>query len=671
KENGYYVDQDFLDIFSFPTIYGDASTALTEPNSIVISREVSEKLFGTVDPVGESIKLDSGEKPYTIKAVVENVPNNSDIQFDWLAPWENFTEDRDWVKTWGNVIFPTYVQLVKDSDIAQVNEKIAYLGNGKEMSQDYFLQAFSEKYLYGNYEDGKQAGGRIEYVRLFSAVAIFLLIIACINFMNLATARAGRRAKEIGIRKVSGANQKALIGQFMGEVFILSSVALLLALALSHFFLQSFNQLLNQDMVMDYKDPGFWLTAFAILGTTSLLAGSYPAFLLSSLKPAKVLKGEILRTGDQSTFLRKGLVVLQFTISAFLIVSTLVIQGQIFFIKNKNLGIDRQDLIFAVMEGELEYKSDVYRKELLKSSAIQSVSFSQSNLLNLSGSSNDLSWPGKQEDESLLVSAAGIDAGIMDALGLPLIAGRDFSPDMASDTSNYIVNERLVKALGLENPIGAEISFWNGPGQIIGVVADYHMKSLHQEIAPMVWIYDPQQGYFSWVKPAEGQTEAALAHMEKVSKALNPVYPFEYEFADQEFARQYQSETLIGKLANLFGAVAILISCLGLLGLAAYSAERRRKEIGIRKVLGASIQSIIQLLSKEFVYLILIALTVALPLGWIAMDSWLNNFAYRINIEWWYFLLAITMAFGVAALPVGFQGLRAALSNPVDSIRNE
>ena len=669
KSPGIYVDDDFLQMFSFPTIAGDAVTALTTPDAIVLTKRLAEKLFGNKDPIGQTVELDEGQ-PFKVTAVVEDVPKNSEIQFEWLGPWQAYEEEREWAKTWGNITFKTYVQLVEDIDLETANKKIAFIGEAKELDLEFFLQPFKDTYLFGEYTAGKQTGGRIEYVRIFSGIALFLLIIACINFMNLSTARSSQRAKEIGVRKVVGASRSLLRQQFLGEAILLSVISMILGLVLLSSILDRFNTFFEKEISIDYGSPIFWLGASALILISGVLAGSYPAFLLSALKPVKVLKGELSRVGDRFSIMRKSLVVFQFIISGILILGSLTIQQQILFIKNKNLGIDRKDAFYVEAEGSLWEKTDLVKQKLSASSGIQHVTISGNDPFNVSGGSRDLQWPGKTPKEDVIVAGMGVGDDFLGTFGLELVEGRALSKDHPSDSTNYIVNESLVKAIGLEEPIGTEIDFWMGTGKIVGVVKDYHLNSLHVPIRPLVLFYSPNDWYV-WIKPKNGKTEEAIAHAEKVFQELNPNYPFNYTFADTEFENLYRNETLTGNLANTFGVIAIIISCLGLLGLATYSAERRRKEISIRKVLGASIGNIIGLLSKDFIRLILIALVVALPIGWYLMQAWLKQFAYRIEIQWWTFALAGFTAIGVALFVVSVQSVRAAVSNPIDAIQQE
>ncbi len=666
KLHGLYVDPDFLLMFSFPTIAGDVRTALAAPTQIVLTKSVSDRFFGSQDPIGQEITIDQ-EMTCTVGAVLEDVPNHSEIQFDWLRPWQVFEKERAWSTTWGNVSFATYLQLRPEASIDEVNRKIAHIGNAEEHALEFFGQPMQDRYLYGKYEAGRQAGGRIEYVRLFSIIAIFLLVIACINFMNMSSARSSTRAKEIGIRKSVGASRNALVRQFMGEAILVSLISMVLAILITQGALSWFNQMFEKEIEIPYGNPLFYASAGVLVLVTGLLAGSYPAFFLSGLRPNAVLKGEVLKNSDRTILLRKGLVIFQFAISALLIIATLVINNQIHFIKHKNLGLDRQHLFYTYISPD---QAQIFRERVSSSPAIASMTITGDNPMNLDGSSGDLVWPGKDPDEMVLVAPLQVGNDFVKTMALELIAGRDFSSEFGSDSTNYILNENAVKAIGIEDPIGAEIEFWNGKGKIIGVLKDYHLESLHVPIRPLVLTYVPDN-WIAWIRPAFGRTSEAIAHVQKVTKEMNPKYPFEYTFADEAFEKQYHNETLTASIANIFGCIAIIISCLGLLGLAIYSAERRRREIGIRKILGATISNIIQLISREFLILVVLALIIAMPIGWYMMQKWLDQFAYNIHFEWWMFVLTSLIAIAIAMLTVGVQGLRSALADPIESIRSE
>lgn len=669
KEDGFYASPDFLEMLSFPLLAGDVNKALTSPASIVISETMALKFFGTTDVVGKTIQMDK-EENLMISGVVADVPAHSTIRFNWVRPFEVFAKSNTWADTWGNFSFYTYALLRPGADLVVVQEKIRQIGNLKNHKAEVFLQPLAESYLYSKYTNGKPDGGRIEYVRLFSAIAIFVLLLACINFMNLATARAAQRAREIGIRKVVGANRFSLMGQFMGEAILVTLLALVLAVGIAHLVLPGFNDLFNKELRIGYNDPMFWGVALLLTVLTGIMAGSYPALFLSGFRPVKVLKGDVFKLSDGTSMLRKGLVVFQFVLSIFLIIGVTIIQQQIHYIKNKNLGIDRRDMIYTMLEGELGENPEIFRQELLKSSAIQSATTTGGNPMNVQSTSGDLQWQGKDPNRSTSVSAFFVGNGFTETMGVKLKEGRTFR-SFPADSVSYLVNESAVKMMGLENPVGEEVEFWMGKGQIIGVLEDFHLQSLHQPITPLILCYYPANSWQAWIKPAPGQTEAALAHLEKVSKELNPGYPFEYHFADEVFEQLYRSETVVSTLANWFALIAIIISCLGLFGLATYATERRVKEIGIRKVLGASMGNIVSLLSREFVQLVLIAIVIAAPIGWWAMNRWLKAFTYRIEIQWWIFIAAGAVALGIALLTVSFQAIRAAISNPVESLRSE
>lgn len=674
KEAGLYVSPDFLQLFTFPLLAGNKNAVLNSPDAIVISETMARKYFGTTDVIGKIIEVNKNES-LQISGVVKDIPNNSRIQFQWLRSFEAFEKENDWSKTWGNFSFATFVLLRPNTNLGAVQQKIKTIGNIKDHRAEIFLQPFSEAYLYSKFENGKVAGGRIEYVRLFSAIALFVLLLACINFMNLATARAAQRAREIGIRKVVGAKRSSLIGQFLGEAMLISLFALVLAIAIANLVLPGFNHLFEKQLSIDYNNPVFWTGALGLTLITGLLAGSYPALILSGFRPVKVLKGDFPLGGrggvaDGSSLLRKGLVVFQFVLSIFLIIGVTVIQQQIHYVRSKNLGINRQDLFYTLLEGNLETQLEPFRQELMKSPAIGSVTSTMFNPMNIQASSGDLSWQGKDPNQMTAVSPIMVGNDFIETMGIKLKEGRDFR-NFQVDSASYIVNESAVKLMGMENPIGQEIEFWMGKGKIVGVVEDFHLKSLHESITPLIICYYPENTWMAWVKPAPGQTEAALAHTEKVIKSMNPGYPFFYSFADEEFEKQYRNETLTGQLANWFAVIAIIISCLGLFGLATYATERRTREIGVRKILGASVTDIITLLSQDFVKLVLVAILIATPIGWWAMNRWLEAFTYRIDIQWWTFVIAGFAAIAIALITVSFQAIRAAVANPVDSLRSE
>ncbi len=666
KRSGIYVDPDFLHMFSFPLLAGDLNTALSSPTQIVLTKRVADNLFGIEDPVGKTVYFNK-DQPFVVSAVVEDVPVNSEIQFEWLLPWQVFEKERSWSKTWGNVSFSTYIQLNDGPTMAEVNSKISTIGNAKDHDLQFFLQPLSEKYLYDKFTAGKQDGGRITYVHLFSLIAVFLLVIACINFMNLATARASTRTKEIAVRKSIGASRLSLIKQFLGESILTSILAVIAAVVLTYISLSFFNQLFDKQIEINYAHPLFWIATLSLALMTGLLAGTYPALFLSRLRPNKILKGNTFSESDRSVNIRKVLVIFQFAISAFLIVGTIVIHSQIIFVKNKNLGFDRDHLFYTFINGT---HSATFKEQVMRSPAIESMTITGNNPMNVDASSGDLQWPGKNPEEMVLVAGLQVGEDFAKTMKLDLVAGRMFSKDFPGDTSNYVLNQAAIKAIGVEEPIGTEVEFWNGKGKIIGVLKDYHLESLHVPIRPMVLTYEPEN-WIAWVRPVAGKMEQAIAHVKEVAANLNPDQPFECVFADSEYEKLYRNEILTSKIANIFGGTAIAVSCLGLLGLAIFAAERRRKEISIRKILGASLLAIVRLLGRDFMGLVFIALLLALPLGWLIMKDWLQQFAYAIQMEWWIFLVAGLLPLVLALATVGYMGMRSALANPVDALRDE
>ncbi|WP_425290969.1 ABC transporter permease [Spirosoma linguale] len=661
KKTGIYATEDFFDIFQYPVLQGNPSLAIQSPNNIIITRNTAQTLFGRIDAVGQTLRLNN-DKYYRIGAVIEDVPANSSVQFDWIV---NFTvSEEDWMKTWGSRSFLTYVKLKPNTTQSQAEASMKgilkrYIPDNKEFP---VLQPIGDTYLYGNYINGKPMGGRISYVQTFTLVGLLILLIACVNFMNLSTARSAKRAKEVGVRKVVGASRWALAGQFFGESILLNLVAAIVAVLLVISLLPGVNQVVDKQLSIDFLSPTIWLYLVILVGVTSLLAGIYPALFLSAMQPARVLKGVFAKVSAGATF-RKSLVVFQFSLSLFFIVGMLIIGRQMAYIRTKQLGLDRQNIIHLPVEGELRGKMETFRQELQRSNAIRSVTTVGELPIHI-GSTTSLNWPGKdaKRDGSVTTMKVGLD--FAKTLDIQFVAGHDFGP---ADTMNCIVNESAVRMMNLKNPVGTEIN----KGHIIGVVRDFHTSSFHDPIRPLLLTYYPKWTNDFLIKTSPGKMAEALTIIEQLTHQLNPGYPFTYHFLDEAYEKLYRSETLVNRLINFFGVLAILISCLGLFGLATFSAEQRTKEIGVRKVLGASVSSVVALLSKDFLKLVLLAIVIASPIAWYAMTQWLQNFTYKIDIEWWMFMLAGLLAVGIALLTVGFQSIKAALMNPVKSLRSE
>ena len=679
KLEGTYADTDFFQMFSFPLLQGTARAALTSPGGVAVSRRLAEEFFGSPQKaIGQTIRYEAKED-LLITAVFENLPANSSLQFDFLRSWSAYGRDNSWLNSWTSESPFTFVQLRADADPLQVEAKIKrfinrYRPANPGSTVELALQPYPERYLHSTFKNGQIDGGRIEYVRLFSLMAVFILLIACINFMNLSTARATKRAKEVGVRKVIGAIRGSLIGQYLGEAMLLTLLAVSLALVLVALLLSTFNSLTGKQVTLPVGEFSFWMTLLGLWLATALVAGSYPALFLSSLKPARVLKGS-LRFGLGATFFRKGLVVFQFVLSISLIAGMIVIYQQVAYIQQKNLGYSRENLLYIPIEGDLVKNFALFKAEATRLPGIVSLSRMRHSPTIIDHGTGDIRWLGKDPTQPVNFSDELIGYDFVHTMKLALKEGRDFSPSFGQDSvsySGYLINETALKTIGYQHPIGKPLWWGERQGTILGVVKDFHFQSMHEAIQPLIMRLDETKPYGTiLVRIQAGNLEQTLSRLESLSKRLNPKFPFTYQFSDQEFANLYRSEQVVGQLASSFAILAILISCLGLLGLATFTAEQRTREIGVRKVLGASVYSLVALLSKDFVLLVLLALGIATPLAWWAMHEWLQGFAYRIDLELWVFALAGLLAVGVALLTVSFQSIKAALINPINSLGAE
>ncbi len=675
KEKGRYVQKDFLRMFSFKLVKGDANTALARTDAVVITKKLAEKYFDEQDPVGKLIKIDN-DQSVIVTGILDEIPKASSLQFDFLMSYDVWFKKNDWAKEWGNNGPLCYVMLGPNASSDKVNAKIKnYLKTkNKDSNVELFLQNYGESYLYSDWDNGKQTGGRIEYVRIFSIVAVIILVIACINFMNLATARSLRRAREIGVRKVVGAGKRQLIAQFMGESLFVSFLAICLSLLIVALLLPSFNALTEKKLELDFSNPFFLLLLLGLTVVTGIISGSYPALFMSSLKPIIVLKG-ILKFNTGATLFRKGLVVFQFALSIVLILGMIVIYRQINYIHNKNLGFAKEDLLYIPIEGALQKSYPTFKEELLRQPGIKNVSSSQSSPLEVGSSTQGVRWPGKDTTKLILFSTNPITYDYIKTMGIQLKEGRDFDPSFSLDTNNYLINEAALRKIGYKDPIGKELTMWGDKGTIVGVMKDYHHNSLHVPIEPLILRLFKKSWNSYWgnvvVRTEKGKTKQAIASMEKTYRQFNPGFPFRYFFTDAEMLKNYKAEHTVSKLSKYFAFLAIFISCLGLFGLVTFTAQQRVKEIGIRKVLGASVSGIVRMLSKDFLKLVLLASVIAFPVAWWAMNRWLGDFAYRIHIGWWVFVASGIAALLIALLTVSFQAIKSAIASPVKSLRTE
>jgi len=678
KIKGGAADADFFKMFSYQLVQGTQQSALTTPKDIAISQKMAADFFGSPQQaMGKTIRVDN-KKDLTVTSVFENVGANSSLKFDYLINWFSFVEDNPWAKDWGNNTPYTYLQLRADASAGLVDRKITHLleklDSGEKkgtFTQELGLQQFDQVYLHGTFTNGKIDGGRIGYVNIFSIVAVFILLIACINFMNLTTARSVKRAKEIGVRKVVGALRSVLIKQFISESILLTTIAVLVSLVLLAFLLPYFNQITQKQIGLPFNQPTFWLKLAVITLITGVVSGSYPALFLSSFNPVKVLKGT-LKLDSSTTIFRKGLVVFQFVLSVVLIIGTIIVSRQVNYIQSLNLGFDRENLVYIPLEGNLVKSYDVFKTEALKMPGIGSVTRSNAPPTGIVSSTINVQWDGKDPGNNVSFTDAAVGYDYIKTLKLKMVAGRDFSKDFATDTAGYIVNETAVQRMGYTDPIGKSLTMWDYKGKIIGVVKDFHSASLHDKIKPLI-LYPGEKANdgMALVRTQPGKTRQAIASLEKITRELNPGFQFTYKFSDDEYNKLYNNEQIVGELSDAFAFLAIFISCLGLLGLAMFTAEQRTKEIGIRKVLGASVASLFTLMSSEFLVLVVIALLIATPLARYGMSYWLQTFAYHPPLEWWTFALAGLLIIAIALATVSFQAIKAALINPIKSLRSE
>ena len=687
KARWQFADKDFFNVFSYPLIEGNKNNALANKYGVLISDKLALKLFNTTkDIIGKIITWDAGSEfngSYKITGVFQAPASNASDQFDLIFNYSLYVDKEVGgmgdISNWGSNSVLTYLVLKNETDPKRFNAKIKDFTKAKMKSLgvsdywlkwegDIFIQKYSDKYLHNHYENGKIVGGRIEYVRLFSIVAIFILVIACINFMNLSTAKAAGRMKEVGIRKVVGAPRRMLVLQYMGESMLMSFLSLVIAIVIASLLLPAFKEITGKELAINFN-LSFILAGLCIAIVTGIIAGSYPAFYLSGFKPVMVLKGK-LNTSSGESFIRKGLVVFQFTISIVLIVAVIIVYQQMKLVQTKNLGYNKDNIIRFSSEGKLHNDQEAFLVEARKIPGVIAASAMSGDLLgSASHSGGGIHWDGK--DPNLGIEYYGVtgDYGYMGLLGLKMAAGRSFSKEFA-DSSSVIFNESAIAAMGIKNPIGKTVSLWGTKKQIIGIAKDFHFESLYKKVGPAFLEYSPQNETIL-IKIKAGAERETIAKLENFYKRFNQGLPLDYKFLDEDYQAMYSSEEKVAALSKYFATIAIIISCLGLFGLTAFTAQKRQKEIGIRKVVGASVNNITIMLSKDFLKLVLVAVLVAFPLAWWAMEDWLKNFAYRVNISAAVFLIAAASIIFITLLTVSFQAIKAAIANPIKSLRTE
>ena len=672
KRNGVTVSGDYFNLFQWKFEKGDRASALSKPENIVITAATAKALFGNDEPNGKVIRLNNQELK-TVAGVIQDPPANSTFQFNFITAFNPANENVQQSSTdWVNCFTQTFIEVQPGADIDALNKKISAFANSKTDGTDfdYFLHPMEKWRLYSDFKNGVNVGGMISYVKLFSIIAIIILIIACVNFMNLSTAKSEKRAKEVGIRKTLGSERKQLILQFYSESLIFSLTSFLLSVLAVYALLPLFNGMVEKQLHLDLTDPKFLLLGFSMVLLTGLVAGSYPALYLSSFNPIKVLKGTFL-PGRAAAMPRKVLVVLQFGISVLLISSTILIYQQVQHVKNRDLGYNPNNLISIPSSADANKNVDIIKNELMQSNMVASITRTSSPVTDIRNFTPAPDWQGKPSDAKIIMSAMRADAGFSTTVGTKLTQGRDFTTQPADSTA-MLLNKAAVEIMQLKDPIGMQMRYGPRTYTVVGVTENIVMGSPYTPVQPMMTMRNSRGGAFFIVRLRDGvKPQDALPKMENIFERHNPEYPFEYSFVDEQFSRKFVTEDLIGRLSKIFAGLAIFICCLGLSGLASFTIEKRFKEMGIRKVLGASVQQLLYLISKEFLFLVLLAALISIPVTWWLLNGWLENYEYRIGISIWLFVGSCLGVLLLTLIIVWLNALRAALANPAKSLRTE
>jgi putative ABC transport system permease protein len=675
-KDGYWVSEEFLEMFEYPLLSGTAEQVLDEPPSIVITESTAKSLFGEEDPINKIIRLDN-EYDLKVTGILKDVPGNSSFQFDFLMPWKFREQNNQWVRdnttNWGNYSFQVFAELNDPKNHADVEKSVKMMlqEHGEvDTKPEYFLYPMERWRLFSNFDNGVETGGMNDYVQMFTIIAIFIIIIACINFMNLATARSERRAREVGVRKSVGSKRAELILQFIGESTFIAFIAFAIAILAAQLLLPYYNNLVDKKLLIDYTSSQFWIYSLGMILLVGIVSGSYPAFYLSSFHPVKVLKGKPT-VGRGTSTPRKILVTLQFGFSILLIIGTIVIYQQIQLVKGRQLGYDQENLMAVSYTNEVSKNYRAIKLELLNTGVVEAVTKSNSQITDIN-SNNFLGWPGKPEDLRVIFTTIATEYDYAKTMGIKILEGRDFSEDFKSDTAAIVINKAALALMNLEDPIGTELDLWGGKRKLIGVVDDVLMGSPFQPVKPMFVILEPE-----WIDAVTirlkktSDLQASINAVKTVFEKYAPAYPFEYRFADQEFQKKFTTINLTSTLASLFATLTIVITGLGLFGLAAFTAEQRTKEIGIRKVLGASVPNLVGLMSRDFSVLVIIAFIISSPVAWWFLTEYLERYTIRTTVAWWIFPLTGLIALSFALLIVSTQALKAARANPANSLRSE
>lgn len=676
KKSGRFADADILNVFDYTFISGDQKTALNEPDNVIVTESTAKLLFGTTDVLNKTVRFEN-KLSLKITGVVKDIPGNTSVYFDFLMPWSLYETQFDWVKqpAWTNFNWSTVVRLDPSTDVEQFNKRIEGLMERKrrDARASAFVYPLSKLHLHGNFVHGKNVGGKIEQVRLFMGLGIGILLIACVNFMNMATAKSERRAKEVGIKKTIGATRRSLINQFLMESLVLTFCSAVMAIVIIELTLPSFNNLLGIELGISYSNTEIWASLISVVLLTGLIAGSYPAFYLSSFNPVQILRKKGGKNQGQLISLRQLLVIGQFSFAVILIIATTVIYQQIQYIKNRPVGYKVNELVEMEQDGDLFDKFEVLKAKLLQSGAITALAQSSTSMTKDGSNFTGMQWPGSTHaDELFTFNQIATTYNFIKTTGVKLLEGREFSPHFASDSAAVMVSRSAVKRMNLVNPVGQIVVYHGEKRTIVGVFDDFIWGAPAQVDRPMViGFYRGWGGTVIMRLNTANATAANLALIEKITKEINPAYPVQVNYVDRLYAGKLNAQRVLGVLSNLFGGLAIFISCLGLFGLAAFSAEQRTKEIGVRKVLGASVAHLMQLLSLSFLKMVLIAIVIGVPVANYIMNGWLRNFEIHTTINWLVIVLVAAGTLGIALITVSLQAYKAAKTNPVQALKYE
>ncbi len=671
KKSGMTASEHFFEIFTYNFIKGNAETAIHDQRTIVLTESMALSLFGQEDAIGKILAIDKGQQA-KVTAIISDPPKNSSFAFDYIEPYaiEFYNE---YMQEWRNSFSSVYVQTTPNADIKTLNKNINDIikkHDPKDNISTYFAFPMNKWHLESEFKDGINVGGSIEYVRLFSLIAIIILIIACINFMNLSTARSEKKAKEVGVRKTLGSSKKQLIFQFFSESLLITIIAFFISIIAVYFLIPSFNLFVDKNLHLDLNKPYFWFGTLSILIFTGLISGSYPALYLSSFKPIAVLKG-INTSGKKALLPRRILVTSQFIISILLICATIIVYQQVQYTKDRTVGYNSENLIMISSSPDLDNNFSVVKQELLQTGSVEAVTRTSSPLTDIWWSSPSPDWNGKPKNGETIFTGLRVDLDFAKATGLKIILGKDFS-GMPSDSLSMLLNKKAIETMGIKDPIGMQMKYGPTKYTVIGVVDDIVMESPYKPVSPLMIYFDGKHSEFINLRINNKlATDASLKKIEEVINKYNPAFPFEYQFVDEEFNKKFMNEELISKLATIFSMLAIFICCIGMAGLTSYTIEKRAREIGVRKILGASLAQLIILISNEFIKMVSIAFAISIPLTWLLMNKWLQDYAFHINISAWLFVIVGLLILGLTFLIVFFNTLKTANTNPTKSLRSE